>query len=626
LSDDEEELKSSIDKKSDNIVVNIGDDDEDDLESLEKLKAKTYNSVKREIMMMDEDSNEDPPEMGEKRREAFISKPVSVFQKAFQPSSTPHALPERYMAWNSIGLITQFNKDDDESIDIEFHNASLHHTIHIKNQYGYSMADVSKEAVVLASTGKKDEEDPEMQDLYPTSSKESKLTCILLNSCDNTKEWSIDMLRKEYIRCVCASKLMVACATSRKFIRIYCLAGTQKEILCIPGTPVCISAYDNVIFVAYNNSNGSVGYSIYYIDDLMKREAEHGLLPFSDGSKIEWIGFSDEGNPYCYDSNGYLYSKCLTVSKMGTWTPLSYLRAKLNHKSDNYWLIGVSERNQTLKTILCKGSKYPNVLPRPNLSVIPITLPLIDPDGEKTQMEHEYWKNKYFSLNIKNYDCSSGNVELDQDELEEKVEKFESSCRETLMKLFMLACKGSKEQRAYEIATIMDTGALQLAIKYATKTRALVLAQNLNLLADRKAEIEAAKERLEYEEQQQHMQSYNFSSRIYAEQASRMDADPSGTNDDDVIIESSKKSNTQLTTQQTQIRSTFDTQSSDMDQVLTPTIPLTATRINPFGKKATPLQDASKSIMNEIEDRVNKSSQATYVSLIKFEFARKVLN
>jgi hypothetical protein len=45
-----------------------------------------------------------------------------------------------------------------------------------------------------------------------------------------------------------------------------------------------------------------------------------------------------------------------------------------------------------------------------------------------------------------------------------------------------------------------------------------------------------------------------------------------------------------------------------MDHVLTPTIPLTATRINPFGKKATPLQDASKSIINEIEDKVNKQT------------------
>ena len=86
---------------------------------------------------------------------------------------------------------------------------------------------------------------------------------------------------------------------------------------------------------------------------------------------------------------------------------------------------------------------------------------------------------------------ASGNLDMDDEELEEKVDKFESSCRGTLMKLYMLACKNAKEQRAYEIATIMDSDSLQLAIKYATKSRSLVLAQKLNLLAEKKAEIES---------------------------------------------------------------------------------------------------------------------------------------
>ena len=85
--------------------------------------------------------------------------------------------------------------------------------------------------------------------------------------------------------------------------------------------------------------------------------------------------------------------------------------------------------------------------------------------------------------NMRNYDCSTQNLDLDQDELDEKIENFENGTREVLMKLFMFSCKNNREQRAYEVASIMDSASLQLAIKYATKTRALVLAQNLNLLA-----------------------------------------------------------------------------------------------------------------------------------------------
>ena len=250
---------------------------------------------------------------------------------------------------------------------------------------------------------------------------------------------------------------------------------------------------------------------------LTKRDAEHGQLAITDSAKLEWLGFSDEGNPYYYDSNGYLFAKCLSVSKTNTWTPLSHLRATLNKKSDNYWLVGIAERTQMLKTILCRGAKHPNVLPRPTISMIAVNLPLTDADSEKTVLEQEYWKNRHFVLNMKNYDVASGNLEMDEEELEEKVDKFEASCRGTLMKLYMLACKNSKEQRAYEIATIMDADSLQLAIKYATKSRALVLAQNLNLLAEKKAELEQQNERQEYEERQN---TYSYNQTTYVENTS----------------------------------------------------------------------------------------------------------
>ncbi len=321
------------------------------------------------------------------------------------------------MTWNSVGVITQYNKEDDDSIEIEFHNVSYHHTIHMKNQYGYTMADMSREVVVLASPGSKSltsDEDSEQLSSVLTSSltSHSKMACILLNSLDTNKEWTVDMPRREYIKCVCASRTLVACATTRRFLRIYHLAGTQREIICLPGNPLCLSAYDNTLFVVYVCHNHTVGYSIYYMDDYMKRQAEHGQLAMTGGddlnTRLEWIGFSDEGNPYYYDSLGYLYAKSLTVSSRGVWTPVSYLRASLTHKSDNYWLIGVAERNQMIKTILCKTAKYPNVLPRPTMTLLPVSMPLTDTDAEKTQLEQEYWKNRHFAMSMRNYDYING--------------------------------------------------------------------------------------------------------------------------------------------------------------------------------------------------------------------------
>ena len=87
--------------------------------------------------------------------------------------------------------------------------------------------------------------------------------------------------------------------------------------------------------------------------------------------------------------------------------------------------------------------------------------------------------------------------DLEEDELAEKVESYEGAAREALMKLFMLACKVGKEQRAFDVATIMDVDAIQLAIKFATKSRALSLAHKLNDLAERKLRLEQQNKALE---------------------------------------------------------------------------------------------------------------------------------
>lgn len=53
--------------------------------------------------------------------------------------------------WNSVGIIRQYNTEDESSIDIEFHDTATHHAMHITNTSDYTMADLTTEAVVLAT-------------------------------------------------------------------------------------------------------------------------------------------------------------------------------------------------------------------------------------------------------------------------------------------------------------------------------------------------------------------------------------------------------------------------------------------------------------------------------------------
>ena len=49
-----------------------------------------------------------------------------------------------------MGVILQFNTEDENSINVEFHDTATHHALHVPNTLGHSMADLSTEAVLLA--------------------------------------------------------------------------------------------------------------------------------------------------------------------------------------------------------------------------------------------------------------------------------------------------------------------------------------------------------------------------------------------------------------------------------------------------------------------------------------------
>lgn len=54
----------------------------------------------------------------------------------------------------------QNNEDNLSTIDIEFHNASHHHSIHLSNHLSHTMASLSSMAVLLAC--EKSEESPRL--------------------------------------------------------------------------------------------------------------------------------------------------------------------------------------------------------------------------------------------------------------------------------------------------------------------------------------------------------------------------------------------------------------------------------------------------------------------------------
>lgn len=52
--------------------------------------------------------------------------------------------------WNSVGIIRSYNTEEENSIDIEFHDIAVHHSMHLENFLNHTIAGLSSTAVILA--------------------------------------------------------------------------------------------------------------------------------------------------------------------------------------------------------------------------------------------------------------------------------------------------------------------------------------------------------------------------------------------------------------------------------------------------------------------------------------------
>ncbi|OXB53774.1 hypothetical protein ASZ78_012292 [Callipepla squamata] len=96
-------------------------------------------------------------------------------------------------------------------------------------------------------------------------------------------------------------------------------------------------------------------------------------------------------------------------------------------------------------------------------------------------MQEQYWRSVVFH-NYVDY-LSKNGYELDENAQSQPVKEQQ----ELLMKLFALSCKLERESRCVELADLMTQNVVNLAIKYASRSRRLNLAQRLSEMAVEKA-------------------------------------------------------------------------------------------------------------------------------------------
>ncbi|XP_055010369.1 WD repeat and HMG-box DNA-binding protein 1 [Boleophthalmus pectinirostris] len=342
-------------------------------------------------------------------------------QRAFQPGSTPAHLTHRFMMWNSVGIVRGYNDEPENAIDVEFHDSAVHHGMHLSNALGHAIADISQEAVLLACPS--------------TDQLASKLLCVHFSSWDTHKEWVVDLPRGEDARALCLGRGFVAVATSALLLRLFTIGGLQREVFSLSGNVVCVSAHGQQLCVVYHRGTGFDGDQALGVQLLSLSQKKRLILdqplPLSPRSTLSWMGFTAEGTPCSVDSEGVV--RMLNRSLGNTWTPVCNTRDTCKSKSDHYWVIGVHEE-QFWRSVL---------------------------------LHH------HFGF------LSSSGFEVDHEAQSQSLREQQ----ELLMKMFALSCKLDREFRCVELAQMMTQNVVTLAIKYASRSGKMRLAQRLSEIA-----------------------------------------------------------------------------------------------------------------------------------------------
>ncbi|VDK39365.1 unnamed protein product [Taenia asiatica] len=379
-----------------------GDDDSNTV-AISKIKAAYLG----DLNMGGDDTNESlashtkehDSEQQMVAKAAATSSASSVGIKSFQPGSMPSGFRERFLLWNHIGVVTLFETEDPNvsksaSIEVEFHDTTLHHGIHLDGQ-GFTMADLNATALMLASPGLAD---ICMMDAFDSGKTvaDSDLSTILVRPLANTgigrestsntvSDWTVSLPPGEACRAISlvigTEEGLAVVATSSRLLRIFlqpapsaAAAGGSLQLLqatslglppiSLPGRDVVTMVshpFLPILAVVVGWSNEDLHWRVFNFS--LTTGAPRGWafgrlsstfypLPLSPSAQLTWLGFSELGNLFTHDSSGWL--RRLTHQSMMEaphvmdfhWVPVCDTRrcVKPQHRlNDCFFVIGVLE-------------------------------------------------------------------------------------------------------------------------------------------------------------------------------------------------------------------------------------------------------------------------------------------
>ncbi|KAJ3386988.1 WD repeat and HMG-box DNA binding-domain containing protein 1 [Lobulomyces angularis] len=393
-------------------------------------------------------------------------------QSSFQPGKSTINSGRYYLAFNLIGVAYSVEQVTHSTIHVEFHDKCIK-SFRIIDNYKYTLSALGNSGLILAS--------------HSNAANPPTLFFRPVNQHSMLNEWlyHFDKESGEEPEVVALTSKLIAISTSLNYVRFFSLGGLQSGMMSLTSNVVSMVGNDHHLLIVYHLSaayqdNQNLGFILLNNSRCCIIKDE---LPISSGSQLDWIGFSEEGIPLSYDSNGILRGLIREVG-FSYWTPLLDTSLRRMEKEEYYWPVGVFGEN--FMTVICKHKNDPLLFPPPILMEIPILLPFLNMPLSGT-LEEKYHRGLLLLSQMEflhNETINTPNNRIIESTFNSKVSKMEKNLDKIGLFLEMVAtCKAGKSQRAIDIChTLHSEASIDSAIKLALHHRLNSVADKMSLI------------------------------------------------------------------------------------------------------------------------------------------------
>lgn len=406
--------------------------------------------------------------------------PKPMRQRPIQPGSSPGDEDNRFLCWNNTGIIRARFGDEDQCIDVMFHDTEKHSHVNFKNEPNYTLASMSDDAIVVGSNGKYGSGPASIHGMN------------LLEANREQREWQVELPHVELIDALAVGSGFVAVATDQRNLRLFNHGGMQSYLFTMSDQIVCMAAYERQLMLILHDGAGQVDEQklvmlVYHIDlhsNTFRLSYNNIPVSLSKRSPLAWAGFSDEGTPCTYDYNGTLRMYRHELGRV--WVPLLDLRELTSSALDHYFVVGVSEISQAVRAVRCKRSRYPDFSTE-TAEVFSFNLPMCELDTDQGKLEEEHVRLRLAELSYRRLSQFDSLATL----ANSANESNEKLLVNTILKLFAFYLKGDKEELAKGLVYMIPREHMSKLPEFAWKTnRRQYFIDSLNKAIEEREQLE----------------------------------------------------------------------------------------------------------------------------------------